>query len=305
MRWLLWRQHRAQTATIAVLLAAFAVPVWITGRHLSDALVACRAAGSCGGVFTNYDAIETAVNLTVAVPLVFGIFWGVAVIGRELETGTVTLVWSQSITRRRWVQGKLLWLFGSTLVASAALSGLVTWWSNTRNALQESRFAGLPFDLQGLSPVGFSLFSAALGLAAGVVWRRVLPAVATTIAGFVGVRMLVELVFRPHYLAPVRRLVSMAAPPEGPPGSWVRGDDLVHLGRVVPGSIVGLPARCSGAAGRDGVNACMDRLGYRVRVTYQPADRYWTFQWIEFAIFAVLSVLLVAATLVLLRRRDA
>ena len=48
----------------------------------------------------------------------------------------------------------------------------------------------------------------------------------------------------------------------------------------------------------------MSRLGYQFRVTYQPASRYWTFQWIEFGIFAALSVLLVGATVVLLRRRD-
>lgn len=304
MTWLVWRQHRVQMLIVAALLAVFAVPIWITGRHLSEALVACRASGPCGDLFVHYDAISTAVNLTIAVPLIFGIFWGVAVIGRELETGTATLAWSQSVTRRHWVRVKLAWLFGSTLLASAALTGLVTWWSNTRNVLQESRFAGLPFDLQGLSPVGYSLFSAALGLMAGVVWRRVLPAVATTIAGYVGVRMVVELVFRPHYLAPVQRLVSMAAPPEGPPGSWVRGNDLVHHGRILSGNIVGLPEQCSRALGREGVNACMDRLGYRVRVTYQPASRYWTFQWIEFGIFAALSAVLVVVALVLLRRRD-
>jgi len=304
MTWLLWRQHRAQLAIVAALLAVFAVPVVITGRHLSDALVACRASGPCGDVFSHYNAIATTVNLTVAVPLIFGIFWGVSVVGRELETGTVALAWSQSVTRRHWVRVKLLWLFGSTLAASSALAGLVTWWSKARNALQESRFTGLPFDLQNLSPVGYSLFSAALGLVAGIAWRRVLPAVATTIAGFVGVRMIVELVLRPHYMAPVTRLVSMGQAPEGPRGGWSWGSELLHNGRVVPGDVVRLPDVCGGLRTPAEVNRCMDAQGYRVRISYQPASRYWTFQWIEFGIFAALSVLLVAVAIVLLRRRD-
>jgi hypothetical protein len=181
---------------------------------------------------------------------------------------------------------------------------LVTWWSNTRNALQESRFGGLPFDLEGLSPVGYSLFSAALGLLAGIAWRRVLPAVATTIAGFVGVRMVVELLIRPHYMAPVQRFVSMSAPPDGPRGAWVHGTDLVHNGRVIGGNVVGIPNTCGGAQARGDVNQCMDSLGYRVRLTYQPANRYWTFQWIEFGIFTGLTVLLAVAAVLLLRRRD-
>ena len=98
-------------ALMVGLLAVFAVPVVITGRNLADAFNACSNR-SCGDLFVHYDAIMTAVNLTVAVPLIFGIFWGVSVIGRELETGTATLAWSQSVTRRNWVRIKLLWLFG-------------------------------------------------------------------------------------------------------------------------------------------------------------------------------------------------
>ena len=39
--------------------------------------------------------------------------------------------------------------------------------------------------------------------------------------------------------------------------------------------------------------------------TYQPAGRYWTFQWIEFVMFVVLAAVCVAAGVVVLRRRDA
>jgi hypothetical protein len=39
---------------------------------------------------------------------------------------------------------------------------------------------------------------------------------------------------------------------------------------------------------------CIDRLSakYHVLVTYQPANRFWTFQTMETALFVILSVLL-------------
>ena len=39
--------------------------------------------------------------------------------------------------------------------------------------------------------------------------------------------------------------------------------------------------------------------------TYQPANRFWTFQWIEGGWLLALSVLLVAMTVWLVRRRAA
>ena len=38
---------------------------------------------------------------------------------------------------------------------------------------------------------------------------------------------------------------------------------------------------------------------------YQPASRYLTFQWIESSIFVALAVILVAAAVIAVRRRDA
>ncbi len=51
--------------------------------------------------------------------------------------------------------------------------------------------------------------------------------------------------------------------------------------------------------------SCMGDHGYRAFVTYQPADRYWTFQAIETGIFLALAVALIATTAIVLLRRDA
>jgi hypothetical protein len=304
MTWLIWRQHRLQLAIAGALLLAFAVPMYITGRKLADSLNSCRNDG-CGGfdLFRGYNSIETIVFLTVLVPLVVGAFWGATVVGKELESGTATLVWTQSVPRSSWVRAKLATLFGSSLLVSAAMTALVTWWANPHNATIESRFTGIEFDIQGVVPVAYTLFGAALGLAAGVVWRRVLPAMATTVGAFIGVRLLVELGVRPHYMAPITRTGTLGADPAIPNGSWERGSDVLLHGQVLNGP-VRVQDTCAAASSRAAMSRCMDGLGYRLRTSYQPADRYWTFQWIEFAIFAGLAALLVVGALVVLRRRD-
>ena len=46
-------------------------------------------------------------GLAYVVPAVIGIFWGAPMIAREIEAGTYRLVWTQSITRTRWLVSKL------------------------------------------------------------------------------------------------------------------------------------------------------------------------------------------------------
>jgi hypothetical protein len=304
MSWLLWRQHRVQAVIAVALLVAFGWPVLVTGSHLRSALDACRVHDACSGNLLNgYNGVNTLVNLTIIAPALIGLFWGAVVVGRELENGTVALVWTQTVTKRRWLYTKLLTLFLSSLLVGAAVTALVTWWSKAHNAIAESRFGGLQFDIQGISPIGYTLFAAALGFAAGIVWRRALPAMATTLGGFVGVRLLVELFARPHYMSPVVKLYEMKQLDPTPAGSMIISTDLLRHGQVVNGAI---RVSCGGHANtREQMNACMQRLGYQFRATYQPAGRYWPFQWIEFGIFAGLAVLLVVAGLLVLRRRDA
>ena len=48
---------------------------------------------------------------------------------------------------------------------------------------------------------------------------------------------------------------------------------------------------------------CLARHGYTHWISYQPASRFWPFQWIEGGWLLALSVLLLAATIWLVRRR--
>ena len=116
-------------------------------------------------------------------------FLGATLVARETEHATNVLVWTQTVTRRRWLRSKIAMAVAATLVWSAAVAGLVTWWSGTPNSLYANRFDGTQFDTQSVVPIAFALFAVALGLAAGSVLRRTLPALAATVGIYVGVRL--------------------------------------------------------------------------------------------------------------------
>ena len=169
----------------------------------------------------------------------------------------------------------------------------------------ESRFTGLQFDIQGIVPVAYAVFAYAVGLATGVILRRTLPAMATTVGVFVGVRLLVELAFRPSYMSPVMQYASFKAGHDIPSGSLGISSDLILNGHVVAGNVIPIPQACAPEATPKAMSTCLQAQGYQTRETFQPADRWWPFQWIESGIFVGMAAVLIVIAVIWLRRRDA
>jgi hypothetical protein len=309
MTWLLARQHRAFGLGVVIALGLFAVAAVWTGIHMADVYDAAKQChdGRClvvGRLFSGYGAIVDAVHLTIAVPVVFAVF-GASVLARETDAGTNVLVWMQTVSRRRWLVTKLLAASAAAVVVAGAVSGLVTWWSATPNALDGNRFEGAQFDTQNVVPVATALLGVAIGLAAGAWLRRVVPAIAASIVVFVAVRAVTAVYLRPHYMAPVSRLVAPDADARLPSGSWTLTRRLLDPGgHVVPDGRVALPSGCRASASRDAFR-CLARVGYRDQVRFHPASHYWQFQWTEVAVFVALAALLLGVAYVLVRRRDA
>lgn len=310
MTWLLTRQHRTFLIVTAVGLVGFAIAVALTGVQMADRYAdarACQGAGCIAmrNLFSGYGAIIDTVHLTIVVPVLLAAF-AATVVARETEAHTNVLAWSQSVTRRRWVTVK----FGATIAAAVLIGGatslLVTWWSSTTNSLNGDRFQGAQFDTQNLVPIVLAGFGVALGLAAGSLFRRVLPAVATTVGVYVAVRMANSYFLRPR-LGPIRHLrVAVDADAKLPSGSWTTSRHLVDpAGRAVTGVRVPMPHGCditrSAAAGA----RCLTLAGYREIVSYHPASQYWTFQLLESALFLLLAAALVWFAARRLLRRDA
>jgi hypothetical protein len=215
------------------------------------------------------------------VSALLGLFLGAPLVAHELEAGTSLFGWTQSVTRKRWFAVKTGWILLAAVYAGA-VTALVTWWS-----------------------VG-------LGIAAGVVFRRTLPAVAVTVGGFVAVRLLVVYLLRPHYMTPITTTFGLTSPFAPTGSAWVISSGVVGVGAYTgngPGITIGqenipIPAGCQGLIGRGPgkILSCIASHGYRQFVTYQPASRFWTFQFIETGIFVALAAVLIGLAAFLLLR---
>ena len=327
MTWLVWRQHRVQYCVGAALLAAFAVLIVITGAQVAHqyqaSQAACAAGQGCrhlGGLFLGSHVVGFLIISTLGAPALVGLFWGAPLVAAEAEAGTTQFAWMQSVTRRRWLAVKIGWMLLAAAVWGGVISALVTWWSSPDNAEQLDAFNPGRFDIMGLVPVAYSVFAVALGIAAGAVTRRVLPAMAVTLAGFIAVRAVVALWLRPHYMSAVTvffKATSSFTPPGSfwPLSSGIIGPDGQPVNTNfsntavidgIPASY--LPASCNPPARGPFTPppSCTRALDhFREFLTYQPAGRYWSFQGIETGIFLVLAAGLVAVTAAVLLRRDA
>jgi ABC-type transport system involved in multi-copper enzyme maturation permease subunit len=319
MTWITWRQYRYQGALAAALFAALAVLLLITGLHAASvwhsAMARCAMDGSCGSLAGSQLSLGSSafVTLVVAlstVPLLPGLFWGAPMVAQELETGTNQFAWTQSITRRRWLAVRTGWLLLAAAVLAGAVSALVTWWSGPYHALHADAFQVNRFDITDIVPVGYALFAMALGICAGTLLRRTLPALAVTLVGFVGLRSLIALWLRLHYMSPVTAYYKLTAP-FVPAGSYLGvgqgvldpNGKLVALNySVFNWNGVPLSATCNST---NNAASCLAAHGYRGWLTYQPASRFWTFQGIETGIFVVLAAALLGVTFWVLKRRDA
>ena len=341
MLWLTWRQFRTQALVAAAALAALAVTLVISGigvRNRSSAagLGSCHASHSCEQAATNLinelrgpDHVVFIVSAIVlyVVPALIGLFWGAPLIAREFETGTYRVAWNQSVSRNRWLAIKL-GLVGLAAMATAGLfSLLITWWASpidralslrlNNTSIGVVRMAPTLFGARGIAPIGYAAFAVVLGVTLGVLIRRTLPAMAATLATFVGIQIVWANWIRQHLISPSVVRVPLGgdinefiiSPPTDKvtvlgvwhqPGAWVLSDQTITpAGNVFTGPATktclrGTPQQC---------NAWLASKHLRQLVTFQPGSRFWTLQWYETAIFVLIAVALAIFCARFIRRR--
>ena len=242
---LTWRQFRTQAVAAAGALAVIAVALAITGPRLDHlyqtSIVPCQARGDCSQATTaflsHYGVLQGVGLVLVVVPAIIGVFWGAPLVARELETGSYKLAWTQGVSRRRWLAVKLGLVGMSSIAVAGLLSLMVTWWFSPIDRVNADPFT--VFDQRDVVPFGYAVFAFALGVTAGLLLRRTLPAMAVALAGFAAVRVTVREWVRPYLLAPLRitsalwlSIGKVPAPPH--PGDWVLSDLTVNAaGRVI------------------------------------------------------------------------
>jgi len=260
-------------------------------------------------------------------PAVLGVFWGVPLVARELESGTHSLVWNQTVTRRRWLGTKLGVGVLAAMVAAGLLSLVVTWWASPIDALSMqstdrgmlNRMAPVVFAARGIVPIGYAAFAFVLGVAVGIVLRRTVAAMAVTLVLFFAVLLAMPYLVRPYILPALDDTVHItpasimgiqgnnqgvveAITVREPAGAWVLTDETVDpSGNTVSplpdlvGSCLPRPERNVAPPDPESVGECVAQLGehgYTQHVAYQPGYRFWPLQWLELAVFLALSTLL-------------
>lgn len=326
MIWLTWRQFRTQAVVAVAGLAAIAIYLGYLGFGIRSGyadLLTC-AASDCPVLRHDFEesygvSLRIAGLLLIAVPALIGIFWGAPLISGELEERTDRLVWNQSVTRTRWLAAKLGLLTLVTAVLAGLYSLLMTWTASRYDQLAGNRFGALDFAARNVVPVGYAAFAFVLGTVIGLIVRRTLPAMALTLAVFAVVQLLVPTVLRAHLMPPVTTTVIFdeqtpsrselfAVNDRGAtivgytmPGTWsLTGESTVFNADGTP-----FTEKQAKACDRDmssGSLTCMAGLNLHFSYTYQPANRYWPFQWIELGAYLAVTAVLAAVAFLRIRR---
>ncbi|MFC3453951.1 ABC transporter permease [Amycolatopsis speibonae] len=262
MFWLTYRQHRMQLLVTALLLVAVGIILLVNGNAAADSLDPAKL----------FKDLYTYLTWLQVVPVAIGVFWGAPLVATEFERGTTKLAWTQSISRFRWLGVKLGFLAVLATLGGLAFGTMMQRWvevfpTDRGDTAFISRFDNpVLFAMTGVAPGAWWLFGFVLGTAAGALIRKMLPAIAVTIAVTVGLMIGVSN-FRDLYADP--KLVPLGTEPTS---------RVVEMVRDATGEITALKVL--------------------------PQDWYWRFQWTEAAILGGVSLLLAVAATFAIRRRS-
>src|SRR5579862_2380774 len=328
MAWVTWRQHRAALTGTAVLFVAITVAFWIAGlrlHHAYSAATACRPAASfaCGDLMNTFNGMYGFLTNGVilqAVPALIGVFVGAPVLAREMESGVFRFSWTQGVGRWRWTIAKLVALAAVVTAAAGAITVLFSWYYQPYFSAGTLAASSLPkggllgaapfapglFDLRGVTFATWTLAAFSIGVLAGILIRRVVPAMVATLAAYAGLAVVVIEFLRQRYLTP------LATRSQNLPGSsWIISQQWMKGGHAVSQNVIDQVLQQGGAKvfGKGGIPQSSDTTqylaqhGFTLLTRYQPASRFWPFQWIEGGWLLALSVLLIAVSVWLVSRR--
>jgi hypothetical protein len=243
----------------------------------------------------------------VLLPVATAAWAGATLTGRELESGTAALAWTQSVSPARWLAAKL--------TVPAVLLGTGTMLLVLLHRLEWDRAHGLQMYMDGSSwfdqtvfpvngPVVVArvLFGLAVGALAGLLARRTLPGLGASLVA-TGLVVLAADRWR-QYLWPVKYYDWGSGRPFPVPGDpWYVGHgDLTFSGRHVP---FDLDCRTLGDDAE--VSDCLTRHGLSGHTwrSYHPRSDFWPLQLVETGALLLATALVVYTCFVVLRRRTA
>lgn len=298
MTWVAWRQGRSENLLLAALLAALALLLIVTGAHMHSvfhalALSPCTTDAqnlphTCSlqaqSFVLRFDGLNQLGPWLGLAPGLIGVLLATPLV-LELDQGTYRLAWTQSITPRRWLTTRLALMLLGVLIAGLLMIALGTYWRQPLDSLG-GRVAPNEFDLEGVVPIAYTLFAAAVVLAIGTVTRRT----GLAVAGGFGAYLLARLglrTAREHLIPPLHALT---IPPLGPAGirhAWVITQG--YTGPHGSNAAYGVIRSCFNGDGELDSHCLAGKHIFSSWV-YEPASRFWPLQGVEAGLFLALSL---------------
>lgn len=310
MVWVTWRQHRPTLISVPAVLGVVAVYLLVAGlrfHHDFAVLTACHPVSSaaCNALseaFTSTDWTISNISLILMnlAPALIGAFAGAPVLARELESGTFRYAWTQGMRRERQAVVKLALLAAVITVMAGALGELFAWFFSP--ALQNAGLnvlATTVFETRGLSFAAWTLAAFSIGAFLGMLFRRIIPAMAATLGAYLALALAAWDLRKYYPVALVTSNQELFGGPNTPSSPWV------------------LSTWFTGPGGQPASQAVINQIqsspgprpslppGYTEWTRYIPVSHFWPMQFIEAGWLLVLSVVLIAATVRLVRRRAA
>lgn len=262
-------------------------------------------------------------------PCLVAVFAGAPLVARDFETGAYRFAMTQDADARRQLAGKLAVMAAVVLIGGALLGWLAMWGQDPFERIGLGPDTGLSrwdpsyFQFTAVTVPAWGLLALGLGVLAGAVVKRVVPAMAVALAATIlvvtaGTGMNPQ-VLRPGLgwgLGGWASSYLLRADPEVMPGGLppIGGPDIPainypqdwpgpHGSVQVGGSFTGAGVRLSGPAASAMVSripkpaltstarlrAWLAARKIRYWIAYQPASRYWLFQGLLAAILLILA----------------
>jgi hypothetical protein len=304
-----WRLQRTETLIalgIPALLAALLVPTGNTmaAAYHHDGLAAClsinpspNCSNAIGAFQQRFQSLWNLANFFTLVPGLIGVALAAPFI-LDLEHGTYRLAWTQSVTRGRWLTGKIGLPIVAALLASGALILLFTWWRTPEADLNGRLDTGV-YDTTGSVVIGYTLFALGLALALGVLWRRSATALTVAFIGYFAVRIACDMWLRDHLVAPLKATWKGTRQPNVLYNAHVLSISATSHGHQLFSSVgngfLGGHVAVQAPAGGSAV----------FHATYLPTSDFWPLQLTETALFLGVAALLIGFAIWWTRERVA
>lgn len=324
MGWVTWRQHRGTLISGPAVLGAVAVFLLFAGlkvHHDYAAIAACPLNGrneshACFTAIAHFNANDWTLGNTVLilmqlVPVLLGAFAGAPVLARELETGTFRYAWTQGFGRERWTIAKLVLLAVVVTALAGALGEVFAWFFQPFLPVEGMNvLAAAVFQTRGVAFAAWALAAFAIGAFFGMLLRRIVPAMAVTVGVYLAL-VLAAWDLRKHYpVALVRSNFNLGIGQSAPSSPWLLKTWYTSQGGKpanpsVVNQIFALFPRSGAPKVKETLAKELARHGLTQWTSYIPVSRFWPMQSMEGGWLLALSVLLIAATVWLVRRRAA